>query len=109
MSLIISAIDLEAKGACPQQLAKFRDLFGNGPVTVTRACCVKYACAFDWDDWDWAADHFLSEDAQEVYYYTKMDYYHDLRAREKAPVDDLEVYSIACAISFYEAIKIKEE
>jgi hypothetical protein len=55
---------LESKGACSEQLSKFKKLFPDG-VTPTRELCLAHAEDFDWG---WAASKLLSKEGSEVFY-----------------------------------------
>jgi len=54
---------LKRLGACEAQREKFAELFPRG-VVVTEALCVEHAQEFNWD---WAANHLLSPEAQAEY------------------------------------------
>ena len=54
---------LESKGACPNQVALFRERFGES-VQVTEELCVAVDTEFNWD---WAATNLLSARAQKAY------------------------------------------
>lgn len=54
---------LADKGACFEQCAKFKALFGSS-VEITPELCAKYAQDFDWD---WAANNLLYPSARAEY------------------------------------------
>ncbi len=54
---------LKAKGACADQLAKFKSLFGK-EVTLSLELCLQHASIFDFY---WAAMNFLSDSDYEEY------------------------------------------
>ena len=54
---------LTRKGACQDQVDKFRALYPEG-VEPTRELCIAHASDFDWD---WAAEHLLSAPAWKAY------------------------------------------
>ena len=60
----ITARLLKFKGACKEQVEKFKELFPDG-VEVTESLCVIHAQDFNWD---WAAYNLLPLELQEVYY-----------------------------------------
>lgn len=49
------------ENACPPQIRKFRDMFGDR-VDVTPEKCVEYAGDFDWE---WAREHLLTGEIRE--------------------------------------------
>ena len=55
----ITLEQLRAEKACPDQLAKFQELFGNS-VEVTQELCIRHASDFDFG---WAARHLLRASA----------------------------------------------
>jgi len=59
----ITAKELETLGACANQVALFRQHFGE-EVEITEARCVKYAPEFNWR---WIAARWLSAPAQRAY------------------------------------------
>ncbi len=63
MTSTITLTQLEDAGACKEQCDDFVRLFGTEMV-VTEALCVEHAMVFDWN---WAAEHLLSETALNVY------------------------------------------
>lgn len=63
-SKTITLSQLRAAGACADQRAKFKELFGSS-VEVTVELCVKHAADFDWG---FAAEKFLSASALAEYY-----------------------------------------
>ena len=60
---LLTIADLEMVRACEEQVAKFRELFGN-EVLVTVELAVQHAADFDWD---WAARKLLSAPARAAY------------------------------------------
>ena len=60
----ITASQLAKLGACHEQLATFRDLFGSG-VAPTLELCLTHASRFEWD---WAAEHLLTAPARAEYH-----------------------------------------
>ena len=54
----VTAMELEQQGACKDQVKWFRELFGEGPVTITAALCAEHPKV----DYDWAARHLLPPD-----------------------------------------------
>ena len=54
---------LKSKGACSEQLEKFKELFPKG-VVLTEALCIKHANEFDWD---WSAENLLTPTARKLY------------------------------------------
>ena len=50
---------LKSKGACVEQVALFRKMFGKS-VQITEALCVEHASAFSWK---WAAENLLTASA----------------------------------------------
>jgi len=63
MSAIITLAQLKRLGACTDETSQFERLFGSS-IEVTEACCVQHAAQFDWN---WAAEHLLSQDALAEY------------------------------------------
>ena len=61
--MIITAKKLESLGACADQVALFRKLFGERKK-VAVDLCRKHAADFDWD---WAARRMLSAPAWKAY------------------------------------------
>jgi len=61
----ISVNNLKAKKACQDQLDLFTRTFGDKPVSVTKANCLKAAAAGL--DFDWAANRLLSPAARTDY------------------------------------------
>ena len=59
----ITARLLQSKGACANQVAKFRETFPRG-VVPTVELAEQHASAFDWN---WAAEHLLSPAAWAEY------------------------------------------
>jgi len=62
-SRILTVSTLVALGACIEQRAKFKALFGDS-VEITEALCVEHASTFNFD---WAALHLLSAPARSEY------------------------------------------
>ena len=58
-SRVLTLAALKRKGACADQIALFRDKFGDS-VVVTEALCVEHAAAFSWS---WGAENLLSAPA----------------------------------------------
>ena len=54
----ISAAQLQALGACLEQVERFHEIFGAGEVVITRELCIHHAQEFDWS---WAAMYLLTE------------------------------------------------
>lgn len=54
----ISIHTLRANNACSEARKKFRELFGEAEIEVTKELCVKH---FEDFDWDWAATRLLTE------------------------------------------------
>lgn len=63
MPAAITLARLRARGACKDQLALFKKLFG-GQVEITVELCVKHAADFDWG---WAARNLLTAPARAAY------------------------------------------
>ena len=59
----LTAADLERFGACQSGVKRFRDLFGEGPVTITAALCMEHP-EFNYR---WAARHLLPAEVQAEY------------------------------------------
>ena len=79
-------------GACAEQRAKFRALFGTS-VEVTEELAIQHAKTFDWD---WAAVCLLPEDAREAYRQAKAI---ALEAHGRATASAWEAYDQAKAIA----------
>ena len=54
----ISAAQLQALGACLDQVERFHEIFGAGEVVITRELCIHHAQEFDWS---WAAMYLLTK------------------------------------------------
>ena len=63
----VTADMLRAKGACPDQVARFVEITG-GSVEITEALCIAHAEKFDWF---WAARNLLPIPAWASYYAAK--------------------------------------
>lgn len=63
----ISVGDLINHGACDQQVERFRVLFGDGEIEITRQLCIKHAYDFDFN---WAG-HFLVSSRAKTWFYKK--------------------------------------
>jgi hypothetical protein len=55
---------LKSKGACANQVALFKQHFGEGPAPLDDATAIKMARVFDFS---WAADNLLSEEGRKAY------------------------------------------
>lgn len=62
-SRVLTLATLREKGACEEQVAIFRKLFG-AQVEITEARCVEHAGVFSWN---WAAENLLSALADKAY------------------------------------------
>lgn len=60
----ITADRLERLGACPDQVRRFRKLFGDGPAPLTAETAIAHAQVFDWN---WAAKRLLTPAARAAY------------------------------------------
>ena len=63
-SRLLTLATLKAKGACSEQVALFRRLFGK-QVEVTETLCIEHARAFSWS---WGACNLLSAQASDAYH-----------------------------------------
>jgi hypothetical protein len=63
VSRTLTLATLKAKGACSEQVALFRQIFGQS-VEITEALCVEHAALFSWE---WAAENLLSAKARAAY------------------------------------------
>ena len=62
-SRTLTLATLKKKGACSDQRALFRKMFGKS-VEITEALCVERAAAFNWV---WAAENLLTAPAEAEY------------------------------------------
>jgi hypothetical protein len=112
MTPTITAAQLEKHNACPDQVALFRETFGES-TTVTVAKAKRVASLFDWD---WAARRFLGAAAFAEYDKARAPAwaeYEKVRAAalaeyEKVRAAALAEYKKACAPAFATAY-IKQE
>ena len=58
-SRTLTLATLKKKGACKEQVALFRKMFGRS-VEITEALCVEHAAVFSWG---WAAENLLTAPA----------------------------------------------
>jgi hypothetical protein len=62
-SRTLTLATLKKKGACKEQVALFRKMFGRS-VEITEALCVEHAAVFSWG---WAAENLLTAAALAEY------------------------------------------
>lgn len=89
-SRTLTLATLREKGACPDQIALFKRLFGDS-VEVTEALAAEHAGKFNVE---WAANHLLSPQAQAAYYAVTSP---SLAAYEAATARALAAYEAATA------------
>ena len=85
----ITAMDLERASACEKEVERFRELFGEGPITITAALCMEHP-EFDYN---WAARHLLPAalrakfDCRQAVLWTKRDHQEAVLWAEYGPVE----------------------